>query len=84
MNQSEGAKITSQTSYSDSRESFKSMRITYRITDENPAHIRFSLWVNGGLICEPGGLCLRVSEVGEFFERLKAKTDDQAYKDGDI
>ncbi len=60
------------------------MRITYRITDENHAHIFFSLWVNGGLICAPGGLCLRVSEFKEFIEKLKAKTDAQAYKDGDI
>lgn len=60
------------------------MRVTYRITDENPAHIRFSVWVNGGLISSPGGLCLRVSEFKEFISRLKAKTDAQAYEDKEI
>ncbi len=60
------------------------MRITYRKTNETPAHIRFSIWVNGGLICDPGGICLRVSEFDEFIKRLEAKSDEQAYKDGDI
>ena len=54
-------------------------RITYRITDETPAHIRFSLWVNGGLVCSPGGICLRVDEFAPFIEKLGAVSDSEWY-----
>lgn len=55
-------------------------RITYRITDETPAHIRFSLWVNGGLICSPGGICLRTEEFKPFVDKLGAISDSEWYK----
>jgi len=55
----------------------KIKRVSYRITTQNPVHIRFSLWVNGGLICPPGGICLRVEEFEDFIERLKAIPDDK-------
>ncbi len=47
------------------------MRITFRVTDLNPAHVRLSIWVNGGLICDPGGICLRVDELLPFVDRVK-------------
>ncbi len=52
-------------------------RVTYRITDQNPAHVRFSMWVNGGLICSPGGMCLRVSEFAQFMGKLEAYPDSE-------
>jgi len=55
-------------------------RITYRITKETPAHVNFSLWVNGGLICSPGGMCLRVDEFPIFVEKLGAIDDSEWYK----
>lgn len=53
------------------RPALETIRITVRITDFNPAHVRFSIWVQGGLICAPGGLCLRVEEAPAFFRRLR-------------
>ena len=47
------------------------MRITIR-KRSNPAHTRLSIWVNGGLITEPFGICLRKDEAEEFLARLKA------------
>ncbi len=47
------------------------MRITAKVTDENPVHSRLSVWVNGGLITNPGGICLRNEEVVEFLDHLK-------------
>ncbi len=55
-------------------------RITYRITQKTPAHTNFSLWVNGGLICTPGGLCLRNDEFDEFIKKLGAISDSEWYK----
>lgn len=55
-------------------------RITYRITAEDGGHIHFSLWVNGGLICEPGGLCLRRDEFEPFIKKLGAIDDSEWYK----
>ena len=55
----------------------KIRRISYRVTDKNPAHVRLSIWVNGGLICSPGGICLRLEEFDDFIERLKAKDDSK-------
>lgn len=49
----------------------KNMRITARITDHNPGHTRLSLWVNGGLVTSPGGICLRNDEVVPFLRLLK-------------
>lgn len=46
------------------------MRITVR-KKSNPAHTRLSIWVNGGLITDPFGICLRNDEVDEFIARLK-------------
>ncbi len=50
-------------------------RISYRITDKNPAHTRFSMWVNGGMIGQD--ICLRDGEFYEFMNRLRAVPDDQ-------
>ena len=47
------------------------MRITAKIVDSNPVHSRLSVWVNGGLITNPGGICLRNEEVVEFLDHLK-------------
>ena len=47
------------------------MKITAKVTDENPVHSRLSIWVNGGLIVNPGGICLRNEEVVEFLDHLK-------------
>ena len=43
---------------------------TVRITDANPAHVRLSVWVNGGLICTPGGICLRRDDEAAPFITL--------------
>lgn len=48
----------------------KKNRITIRITNQNPVHIRLSIWVNGGLICNSGGVCLRNEELEDFIRRL--------------
>ena len=45
-------------------------RVTVTITHRNPAHVRLSIWVNGGLICQPAGICLRCEELPEFIDRL--------------
>lgn len=55
-------------------------RITYRIITKTPAHINFSIWVNGGLICSPGGLCLRVDEFDDFIKKLGAMDDSEWFK----
>ena len=47
------------------------MKITSKITYRNPSHSRLSVWVNGGLIVNPGGICLRNEEVVEFLDHLK-------------
>jgi len=47
------------------------MKITATVTDRNPVHSRLSVWVNGGLIVNPGGICLRNEEVEEFMDHLK-------------
>lgn len=47
------------------------MRITGKITNRNPVHSRLSVWVNGGLITEPGGICLRNEEVVGFLDHLR-------------
>lgn len=52
-------------------------RITYRITDDNGYHVHFSLWVNGGLICTPGGICLRKEEFEPFIKKLGAISDSE-------
>lgn len=46
------------------------MKLTITITEKNPVHTRLSVWVNGGLITNPGGICLRNEEVGRFISRL--------------
>jgi len=46
------------------------MRITAKVTDESPSHTRLSVWVDGGLIVKPGGVCLRNEEVVEFLDHL--------------
>lgn len=46
------------------------MRITAKVTEKNPVHSRLSVWVNGGLIVNPGGICLRNEEVEEFLGHL--------------
>lgn len=55
-------------------------RITYRVTDKNPVHVRLSLWVNGALITSPGGICLRVEEFEDFIKKLGAIEDSEYYK----
>lgn len=47
------------------------MKITAKVTDSNPVHSRLSVWVDGGLIVNPGGICLRNEEVVEFMDHLK-------------
>ena len=47
------------------------MKITAKVTDSNSVHSRLSVWVNGGLIVNPGGICLRNEEVEEFMDHLK-------------
>lgn len=47
------------------------MRITAKVTDLNTVHSRLSVWVNGGLIVNPGGICLRNEEVEGFLDHLK-------------
>jgi hypothetical protein len=53
------------------------MRVTYRVIEDNGAHVRFSLWVNGGLICSPGGLCVRKDEFAPLMEKLGATSDTE-------
>ncbi len=55
-------------------------RITYRKTTVTSAHTNFSLWVNGGLICSPGGICLRNEEFSEFIKKLGAIDDSEWYR----
>lgn len=50
------------------------MKIAVTITDKNPSHTRLSIWVNEGLICDPGGICLRNDEVHLFLARLKPQS----------
>ncbi len=50
------------------------MRITAKVTDRNPVHSRLSVWVNGGLIVNPGGICLKNEEVEGFLDHLKIST----------
>ena len=57
------------------------MRVTARITDHNPGHTRLSLWVNGGLVTSPGGVCLRNGEVLQFLKRLRV---DNCHKDSEF
>ncbi len=40
-------------------------RVTYRIMDQNSAHSKISLWVNGALVVSPGGITLRNEELQE-------------------
>lgn len=47
------------------------MKITAKVTEKNPVHSRLSVWVNGGLIVNPGGICLRNDEVEGFLDHLK-------------
>ena len=47
------------------------MKITAKVTDSNPVHSRLSVWVDGALIVNPGGICLRNEEVVEFMDHLK-------------
>lgn len=47
------------------------MKITAKVTDSNPVHSRLSIWVDGALIVNPGGICLRNEEVVEFMDHLK-------------
>lgn len=55
-------------------------RITYRVMSDNGYHVRFSLWVNGAIICKPGGLVLLPGEFKEFIDRLGAISDSEWYK----
>ena len=48
----------------------RNMRISVR-KKSNPAHTRLSVWVNGGLITDPFGICLRKDEADEFIARLR-------------
>lgn len=61
------------------------MRITAGITQQNPVHTRLSVWVEGGLIVEPGGICLRNEEVAPFLERLQPDEiyDQRVFAEGD-
>jgi len=47
------------------------MKIRATVTEKNPVHSRLSIWVNGGLIVNPGGICLRNEEVEEFIDHLR-------------
>lgn len=47
------------------------MKITAKVTGKHELHSRLSVWVNGGLIVNPGGICLRNEEVEEFLDHLK-------------
>lgn len=47
------------------------MKITIQLISTNMCHSRFSIWVNGGLICEPGNIILRNEEVKPFVKRLQ-------------
>ena len=55
-------------------------KITFRITDDNGYHVHFSLWVNGALICSPGGLVLRKEEFEPFIQRIDAIDDSEYFK----
>lgn len=46
------------------------MRITAKVTERNDIHSRLSVWVNGALISNPGGICLRNEEVVEFLDLM--------------
>lgn len=54
------------------------MRIVVR-KKSNPVYTRLSIWVNGGLITEPFGICLGNEEADEFIARLKpdSMTDEE-------
>ncbi len=52
-------------------------RITYRITHQDSGHTHFSIWVNGGLIVTPGGICLRTEEFNEFIKKIGAIDDSE-------
>lgn len=47
------------------------MRISLRITEANPGHCYLSMWVNGGLVCSPGGICLRIEELSPFIRLIQ-------------
>lgn len=47
------------------------MRISAKIIESNTVHSRLSVWVNGGLITNPGGICLRNDEVHDFLDHLR-------------
>lgn len=47
------------------------MKITAKITNKSPSHTHLSVWVDGGLIVKPGGICLRNEEVVEFLDHLR-------------
>ena len=51
------------------------MRISAKVTDRNAVHSRLSVWVNGGLITDPGGICLRNEEVPGFLDRLRMPSE---------
>lgn len=42
--------------------------IYLRLDDINPAHARFSLFINGGLCCSPSDICVRLSELDDLTE----------------
>ena len=47
------------------------MITTIRVTSISPSHVRLSIWVNHGLVCDPGGICLRVEELQPFVTLLQ-------------
>ena len=49
------------------------MRITVTVINETPLHSYLSVWVNGGLITKPAGICLRNEEVEAFTRRLDGR-----------
>jgi len=64
----------------DLRDEF-AMRVSAKTVDKNPVHSRLSVWVNGGLITSPGGICLRNEEVDEFLRRLRNGNPDESDAD---
>lgn len=60
------------------------MKITAKITDKSPSHSRLSVWVNGGLITKPGGICLRNEEVEGFLDHLKIPLEKIKEQLGDL
>lgn len=56
------------------------IRIHVRIVTRNPAHTTLSVWVNGGLVTNPGAITLRSEEVEPFLARLAPNSIENEYE----